>query len=54
MSFPRKGVEHHTDPEGNTAASRINRHGTDMSAVVKYLHEVAYKIKSEQLNFEEK
>ena len=45
MKFPRNGVEHHTDPDGNTAASRIRKNDTDMDKVVLYLHKIAGTVK---------
>lgn len=41
MSYPRGGLEHHTDPDGHTASSRAERTGTDMKEVISYLHGVA-------------
>lgn len=43
MSYPRGGIEHHTDPDGNTASTRAERTGTDMKKVIAYLHSIAEK-----------
>lgn len=44
MSYPRGGIEHHTDPDGYTAATRAERTGTDMNKEIAYLHSVAQSI----------
>lgn len=46
MSYPRGGIEHHTDPDGNTASTRAEKTGTDMKKVIAYLHSAAEKIES--------
>lgn len=44
MSFPRKGVEHHLDPDGGRASERARKTGTDMEAEIAALHEVLKKV----------
>ena len=44
MSFPRFGLEHHNDPDGNSAATRAIRHNVNMKDVISYLHSVYEKV----------
>ena len=40
MSFPKRGVLDHNDPDGQNAKSRAKRHGIDMNGVIDYLNKI--------------
>lgn len=40
MSFPKKGIGNHVDPDGMPAKTRAKRHGVDMNEVIEHLEKV--------------
>lgn len=44
MKFPRSGVEHHLDLEGNCVKTRAQRNGVDMEKEIAYLQSVYNRI----------